>query len=175
MWARLVGTSLSVLLLASAAFAGPPSLVKGAVVYDPTGAVVGTVDAIKGDAAVVNTSQARVTLGLTSFQTRNGRLTIAMTRQALEQAAGKVQSQGDSEVRALLKPGASVFGDDGEIAAVVTLVDADRVTLEVGKANAVVPIASIKKGPKGPRINGTAADFRTRIAAQTPETAATQK
>ena len=140
----------------------------GATVFDLQGGEVGTVVSISGDAAVVSTGPARVTLGLTSFRVRNGRLTIGLTRAGLEEAGRGVQARGDEEVRRLLTPGANIYDRDGAVAATVESVDGTRVAIVAGSIRAVLPISVFARGPRGPQINGTAEAFQADLRARLP-------
>lgn len=154
------------------ALAEPYPLVVGDTIYDPAGAEVGRVQAIKGDAAVIWTGTVKVTLGLGSFARRGGRPTIAMSRPELEKAAGVVQAKGDSDLAGMLQPGTILYDSEGAAAATVEAVNGKEVTVLVDKAKATLPVSSLSKGRHGVEIATTAADFRAKIAAQVPPAAA---
>ena len=59
----------------------------GVKVFDQTGAEVGTVDSVKGDAAVVNTGKARAEIPLTSFGKNDSGLVISVTKAEIEAKA----------------------------------------------------------------------------------------
>src|SRR5690348_12273375 len=91
----LMGTASMLVLIA----AGPTPVQVGNTVYDPYGKPVGIIQSINGDSAVLFTGSAKVTLGLGSFWKGQGKTLISMSRDQLEAAAGRVQSEADDEVR----------------------------------------------------------------------------
>ena len=60
---------------------------KGVKVFDQTGAEVGKVDSVKGDAAIVNTGKARAEVPLTSFGKNDTGLVISVTKADIEAQA----------------------------------------------------------------------------------------
>lgn len=61
----------------------------GASVYDQTGAVVGKVDSVKSDNAIVNTGKARAELPLSSFGKNDKGLVVSVTKADLDAQAKK--------------------------------------------------------------------------------------
>ena len=59
----------------------------GVKVLDQTGAEVGKVDSVKGDAAVVNTGKARAEIPITSFGKNDSGLVISVTKAEIEAKA----------------------------------------------------------------------------------------
>lgn len=59
----------------------------GVKVFDQTGAEVGKVDSVKGDAAVVNTGKARAEIPLKSFGKNDSGLVISITKAEIEAKA----------------------------------------------------------------------------------------
>lgn len=140
-------------------------------VYDREGGTIGTVASVGDDAATINTGTMKVTLGFGSFGRRDGKLTLPMKRDALEAAAGKVQSAGDDEMLSLLKPGASFFDVRGAAVGTVVSVEDKQVTVQAGVLQAGLPVAAFVKGPQGPAIRSTSADFLAALEAQRPKDA----
>ncbi|MBX3561391.1 MAG: hypothetical protein KF780_06215 [Sphingomonas sp.] len=60
----------------------------GAAVRDQTGAPVGTIESVEGQAAVLNTGTVRAEIPISSFGKDSQGLVLAMTRAQLEAAAG---------------------------------------------------------------------------------------
>jgi hypothetical protein len=160
-------TNLSGALLSLALVAAEP-LPIGSSVYDPQGNVVGTIQSVQPDAVVLLVGSDKITLGLSSFRTRDGRLMIGLSRQALEAANARIQQNGDAEVRPLLTAGASIYDENGAVAGTVTAVDGDRISIKVDTITATFPISAFSKGPKGPQIKGNAADFSAGLKARLP-------
>lgn len=63
----------------------------GASVYDPQGGVVGTIEAVEAGQAVLSTGAVKVRVPVTGFAQGAKGLTIAMTKQEVEAAAGKAR------------------------------------------------------------------------------------
>lgn len=168
-WALL---PIAIVAAVPAAAQQPSPVTVGAMIYDFDGGEVGTVQSVSGDAAVVSTGSARVTLGLRSFRLSQGRLVISMTRTQLEAAAQGAQARGDEEVRVQITPGAIIYDRNGAQAATVESVDGGRVTISAGAIRAVFPLSAFTAGPRGPQINRTAEEFqaalRERLPAQPP-------
>jgi len=59
----------------------------GVKVFDQTGAEVGKIDSVKGDAAVVNTGKARAEIPLSSFGKNDSGLVISVTKAEIEAKA----------------------------------------------------------------------------------------
>ena len=65
----------------------------GDTVYDPSGASVGTIQAIEGDAAVLSTGSATVRIPASAISQGTKGPTIALTKAELEAEATKAQAQ----------------------------------------------------------------------------------
>jgi hypothetical protein len=59
----------------------------GVKVFDQTGAEVGKIDSVKGDAAVVNTGKARAEIPISSFGKNDSGLVISVTKAEIEAKA----------------------------------------------------------------------------------------
>ena len=125
----------------------------GAPVFDPNGNAIGTVIDIKDDHATIDTGTMKVTLTLLSFAMRSKGLVIAMTRPQLEATAVKVQARGDAEILAMLVTGASVFGPDGQVAALVDMVEGRIVTLRVGPDRVKLEVSAFTRTVRGIEIS----------------------
>jgi preprotein translocase subunit YajC len=152
----------------SSAFGAAPIIKVGTTIYDRNENVVGKIQSVKGDAAVIDTGSAKITLGLSSFMSWPKGPSISMTRSELEAAAAKVQQSGDEEVRLQLTPGANVYDSSGAIAATVDSVQGNDVIINVGKHKAKLPVSAFSKSEKGARIDSTAAELEAAIEKQAP-------
>lgn len=159
----MIAKLLGVLLLIALVAAEPPAI--GSTVYDPQGNIVGTIQSIQSDAVVLLVGSDKITLGSSSFRTRDGKLTIGLSRDALEAANAKVQRSGDDDVRPLLIAGAPIYDANGVVAGSVIAVAGDRITIKVETITATFPISAFVKGPKGAQVDGTAADLSARLKA----------
>ncbi|TSB01590.1 hypothetical protein [Sphingorhabdus contaminans] len=155
-------------------YAQPPELREGDVIFDSEGAQLGVVRKLVGDAAVIHTGTTKVTLGRTSFVTRSGKVTVMMSKSELESRAADVQSKGDGELLALLVPGAFIHDRTGQVVATVDNVAGKTVYIKVGEQNATLPVSALSKGPKGPRIAATAAEFEAQIKPKKNEATANE-
>ena len=166
-----LAAAAAVLWATIAIAAAPTGVIKGATVYDGTGAVVGTIDSVTETAAVVSTGSTRVTLGFGSFAPSDKGPVIGMTRAQLEAAAANALAQGSADVKALLSVGAVVYGTDGAQAATVESFDEQNATLAVGTSKARLPLSAFSKGAMGLEIAMNAAELRAAVAAQTQQPA----
>jgi hypothetical protein len=67
---------------------------KGASVYDQSGALVGKVDSVKADAAIVNTGKARAEIPIASFGKNDKGLVVSVTKADLDaQTKTKVKAK----------------------------------------------------------------------------------
>ena len=62
-------------------------LKKGVSVYDQSGALVGKVDSVKGDGAIVNTGKARAEIPIASFGKNDKGLVVATTKADIDAQA----------------------------------------------------------------------------------------
>jgi len=67
---------------------------KGVSVYDQSGALVGKVDSVKGDGAVVNTGKARAEIPLASFGKNDKGLVVSISKADLDAQAKDVKPKG---------------------------------------------------------------------------------
>lgn len=63
----------------------------GASVYDPQGGLVGTIEAVEAGQAILSTGSTKVRVPVSSFARGSQGVTIAMTKQEVEAAAGKAR------------------------------------------------------------------------------------
>ena len=62
-------------------------ITKGAEVYDQNGELVGKVDSVKADGAIVNTGKARAEIPITSFGKNDKGLVVSITKADLDAQA----------------------------------------------------------------------------------------
>ena len=91
---------------------------------------------------------------------------IGMTRAQLETAAADASAKAAAELKALLTPGATVYGSDGTVAATVDSADAQFATVNVGAMKAKLPLNAFTKGAQGVTIGITSAALKAAVDSQ---------
>lgn len=150
-------------LMSGVAYAADAGVKAGAVVSDPSGGQVGTIESVNGDLAVVSTGTNKVSLPLSAFGQGAKGPVISMTKAQLDTAASGAQANAKNELAAQLKAGASVYGSDGATVGTVDSADAQFVTLNLGDQKAKLPLESFSKGAQGPVIGMTAAELKAAV------------
>lgn len=144
----------------------------GATVYDPSGAVVGTIESIKGDIAVVATGANKVPLGTSSFGAGAKGPTLAVTKAQLDATAAKATADATAAASAQIQPGAVVYGTDNDKVGTVKAVDAQHITLTTATGDAKLPRNAFGIGKKGVTVGVTSAQLEAAVAAAKPAGAA---
>lgn len=134
----------------------------GATVYDPSGAVVGTIASTDGTNAVVNTGTVKAAIALSSFGKGAKGPVLGLTKAQLEAQVGAASAQADAAFKAKLVPGAAVYGSAGTQIGTIKTAAADTITITTPSGDAVLPTAGFGPGPNGVTI-GLSAD---QLAAQ---------
>lgn len=167
-WAP-AGACIVMIISGAAAAQDSLGIKAGEIVYDRSGGTVGTISRVGNDEVIVDTGNAKVTLGLSSFLRRDGKLVLPVDRAALEAAAAKVQADGDAAILPKLTPGASFYDASGELVGAIVSVEGQKVTIDAGTVKAALPLSAFVAGPKGPEIRATRADFLAKLEAQRPK------
>lgn len=158
-------------LMSGAAIAADAGVKAGATVFDTTGGTVGTIEAVNGDLAVVSTGAHKVSVPVSSFGQGTTGPVLAMTKAQLDAAASGAKASADAELKALLTPGASVYGTGGAVVGTVDSVDNEFVTLSVDGQKAKLPLNSVSKGDQGPMVAMSAADLKAALKGSAAPTA----
>lgn len=155
---------------APAGTAAPAStgVTAGATVYDAQGAVVGTIAAINGTNAVVDTGTVKAALAISSFGTSPKGPTLGLTKAHLEAAAAQA-GPGSAEFKAKLVPGAIVYGAGGTQVGTIKDADAQFVTVTTAKGDARLPITGFAPGTNGITIGLTAEQLAAAISNAAPK------
>lgn len=167
---------------ADAASASAPSsaptpgaaLAVGGAVYGPTGEEVGTVEAITGDAVVLNTGTAKATLAKASFGTSAKGVTIGMTKAQLEAAVQQAQAQASATLDSKLTPGTAVRSKDGQPIGKIASISGDSVVLDRTEGPVTLKKEMFTADQQGVMLGLTAAEFASAAHAATaaaPKTA----
>ena len=140
---------------APAAAAATPAV--GATVLDTKGGTVGTISAINGGNATIDTGTVQAAVPMTALGTSPKGPTLAMTKAELEAAAGQSAQAAQADFKSKLVVGAPIYGTGGAALGTVGAVDDQYVTLKTtaGK-EAKVPVGSFGPGPQGVTIGMTA-------------------
>jgi preprotein translocase subunit YajC len=158
----MIRKSVIVLAAAGLAAAAVPAAAQqaavsaGTVVKDTSGATVGTVIKVDGDAYIVKTDKHEVRLPATSFTAAEGSLLFGMTQAQLNDAVDQAKAQADAKIAA----GAAVTDASGGAVGTIESVDAQFVTLKLASGTAVrLPRTALAAGPNGVVSGATAAEL----------------
>jgi preprotein translocase subunit YajC len=140
----------------------------GATVYDTEGGVVGTIDAVNGNVAVVATGTNKVGIPLTAFGPGDKGPRLAMTREQLDQAAQGAKA----EQKAAVVQGATVVDSAGVEIGHVTSVDAQYAVVDMGNTPVKLPLTAFAKRDSGLMVGMTKAQIEAAAHAAAPAPAA---
>lgn len=174
--ALLLGTAAAPAALAQTAPATPaPAPVAqtapqgpavGVTVKDTAGADVGTIEAINGDLAVINTGTNKVSYPLNAMTPTPTGPIIALTRAELDASFAEQQAKAAAELQTRLAAGTEVFARDGTTKlGTIKAVDAEFVTLTTTAGKDVrLPRGGFATGRTGLVIGMTAPEFTAATA-----------
>lgn len=155
---------------AVSAFALPASaeVTSGATVYSPTGAEVGTVEAVNGDNIVLNTGNMTAALPSSAFGEGEKGPTIAWEKADLEAAIAASQQQSTAALDAALVAGTELFSADGvALGTVSTVSEQGNVVVEHKTAGSIqLPKAQFALNEGKLTFAATAAELDAAIGAQ---------
>ncbi len=142
----------------------PATPTVGAVVYDGAGVQVGTIVAITGDAAVIDTGTSKAGYPVASIGAGAKGLTIALTKAQLDASAVEQQAKAAAELNAKLVAGTTVRSRNGTASVgTIKTADASFVTLTTVKGDIKFPRAGFSLDPQGVIIGFTADEFNAAI------------
>lgn len=145
----------------------------GATVYDTAGGVVGTIEQITPQGAVVSTGTNKVTVPLASLGTSPKGPLLAMTKAQLDAAADQAKASASTDLKTKLVPGTQVNGSAGTPVGTIKAADAQYVTLTTAKGDVKLPASGFGADASGKiAIGMTAAQLDAAIAGSTPVPAA---
>jgi len=141
--------------------AAPTGPTVGATVKDTAGGDVGTIEAINGELAVINTGTNKVSYPLTSFTAAPTGLIIALTKAQLDASFAEQQAKAAGLLTERMVAGTQVFARDGTSQlGTIKAVDAEFVTLTTTSGKDVrLPKGGFATGQTGLIIGMTAAEF----------------
>jgi preprotein translocase subunit YajC len=143
------------------------SVTAGATVYDTEGGVVGTIDSVNGDVAVVATGQNKVGVPVASFGPGDKGPRLAMTRAQLDQAAAGAKA----ERKAAVTQGANVVDSAGEQVGTVSSVDAQYAVVDMADAQVKLPLNAFSVKDNGLMVGMTKAQLEAATNAAAPAAA----
>jgi preprotein translocase subunit YajC len=157
---RLILGSFAVLGLALAAPAAAQSI--GMQVVDTTGAVVGTVTAIKGDNIQIKTDKHDALLPKTSFTLHQGKLLFGMTQAQLD---SKIEAT-EAASQAAIVAGATVTGTGGVSVGKIETVENGQATITLASGKRIqVPSSALRGNADGTvTIGYTAAQLEALVS-----------
>ncbi len=165
---RHLAAPLVAIAFAAPAIAADPAVKAGATIHDTNGGVVGTIAEVNGDLVVVDTGSNKVSLPVSSFGSDAKGPVLALTKAQLDAAAEAAKAKAEAALKAMMVPGASVFGAGGAIVGTIDAVDADYVTLKVDGRPVKLPVDAFSRGDSGLMIALTADQLRQAVEAATP-------
>ena len=149
---------------APAPAAAGASVTAGATVYDTEGGIVGTVDSVNGNVAVIATGTNKVGIPLASFGPGEKGPRIAMTRDQLNQAAAGAKA----EQKAAVTQGATVVDSAGVQIGTVSSVDAQYAVVDMTSAKVKLPLTAFATKDSGLMVGMTKAQLEAAANAAAP-------
>lgn len=137
---------------ATASAPATPQVAVGAAVSDTSGGQVGTVSAVSGGNATIDTGSAKAAVPISSFAQGQSGLIIAMTKAQLEQAVA-AQTQPLQ-----IAVGNNVSGPQGNPVGKVTAVTGDLVTVQTATTKVQLPTKAFAQKAPGELVIGLTAD-----------------
>lgn len=144
---------------AAAAASAKVNVTVGAPVLDAAGGAVGTVSAVTGGAAVVDTGTVKAGIPVASFAQSDKGLHISMTKAELEAAAKGAQAGAQEQLMASLTPGTAITDQNGGAVGKVDTVEGDFVVVATPNAKVKLPKTAFAKGANGVVIGMTLAQL----------------
>lgn len=133
----------------------------GQVVYDASGAEVGTIQSVADGNFVISTGKNTATLALSSLGSGPKGPVIGMTKVQLDEAIEKASADSAAAKEAALVADAPVFASDGATQlATVGAVEGDNVVLKTADGEVGLPKSAISNGANGLQIGMTAEQFK---------------
>ncbi|ARS27099.1 hypothetical protein [Sphingomonas sp. KC8] len=160
---------------APAAAATSTKAAAGATVYDTSGDVVGSIEAVNGDLAVLSTGKSKVSIPLSSFGVGEKGPVLAMTRDQIDAQAGAANAEAaaaaEAKKKAQLVAGATVKDPAGGTVGTIKSVDAQYALVDTSKVQVRLPLTAFAASEDGPVIGMTKAelDAQAGAAADAPE------
>ncbi|WP_222926958.1 hypothetical protein [Sphingomonas gilva] len=159
--------------VAQASTPAKPTLTVGTTVYDTAGGVVGTIEAVNGDAVTLSTGTVKVAIPSASFGTSEKGTAIGMTKVELEAAAQAASADAQAALKSQLVAGAQIYGQSGATpVGTVKEASADLVTVTTPKGDVRLPVAAFAARDGKIIIGMTAAEFDAAVAGASGASAA---
>lgn len=154
---------------AAAATPAKASVATGATVYDTSGNVVGTIESVSGDMALLATDQAKASIPLSSFGAGEKGPVLALTREQINAQAGAAMAEAkeaqQEKKMAQLVTGATVKDPAGGVVGTIKSVDAQFAVVDTEKVQVRLPLTAFAAGDTGPVIGLTKAELDAQASA----------
>ena len=146
----------------------------GATVYDTSGGTIGTITTMTAQTATIDTGTNKVAVPLTSLGKGPNGPRMAMTKAALDAAAGQSANASADQLKALLVAGTAVHANDGStMLGTVKEADDQYVTVTTAKGDVRLPANGFASRPSGLIVGMTAAQFNAAVDQSVAASAAT--
>jgi preprotein translocase subunit YajC len=171
--AALMLAAAPALAQAPAAVTAAPAaaVAAGQTVHDTAGGVVGKIDKIEGQVAVVATGKNSVGLPLTSFAMGANGPIISMTRDQLDAAAASAAADAAAKDAAKITAGATVSDTAGGAVGTIKAVEGGFALLDTSAVQVKLPLASFAVKGDGLIVGMTKAQIEAAASASTPAAA----
>ena len=163
----LIATALpmSAAYAQEAATTAAANVAAGASVYDPDGALVGTIERVEGDAALLTVGDKKIALPLSAFGKNDKGLLIGTKVDELKANIAAQEAEAAAKLQAALVVGADVRSVDGSaVVAKVKSIDGDNVILTSPDGDVGVPKSAFFMPEHGLSTPFTAEQFKQGVA-----------
>ena len=133
----------------------------GAVVKDPQGGEVGTIDSVEGDQVVLRTDRHQARIPAAAIRAGPNGLVINITRDALNARIDETLASAQQAITI----GAVVHDSAGAVVGPIEAVNAQTVTIRIGERLVQIQKAAVGGGPNGLVIGSTLAELQAQLAA----------
>lgn len=141
----------------------------GATVYDTSGGMVGSIEAVNGDLAVLSTGKNKVSIPLSSFGVGEKGPVLAMTRDQIDAQAGAANAQvlaaAEAKKKAQLVAGATVKDPAGGTVGTIKSIDAQYALIDTSKVQVRLPLTAFAASDDGLVIGMTKAELDAQAGA----------
>lgn len=148
---------------APAAASASTKVEAGATVYDTSGGVVGSIEAVNGDLVVLSTGKNKASIPLSSFGVGEKGPVLAITRDQIDAqvaaATAQASAAAEAKKKAQLVAGATVKDPAGGTVGTIKSVDAQFVLIDTSKVQVRLPLTAFAASDGGPVVGITKAEL----------------
>ena len=160
---------------AAGATAAATAPAAGQTVYDTAGGVVGKIDKVEGQVAVIATGKNNVGLPLTSFAMGPNGPVISMTKDQVDAAAAGAAATAAAKTAASITAGATVKDTSGASVGTIKSVEGQYALLDTTKVQVKLPLTAFAAQGDGLIVSMTKAEIESAAAAAAKPAAAAAK